>query len=395
MSASYKTIKPLLLTGSNAFSRWFSYVGLGIGVLLLLCSLQMFVNIQQLLGKNSIRKDGFDFISLSKLVTNDNMGKDNRFDANDIAELKAQPFIEDAAPLIPNEFDVIANGGNTIPFSSDIFIEALDNNFIDTVPPNFTWAEGQEIVPVIFSSDFLEMYNIIGPNLGLPQLSQATGSTLIIYLRCEGQLDTVVFRANIVAYSDRVNSVLVPKNFLEWANKTIEGVDSVKSSRIFIKTRDVNNSDLLKFMDQKHYRLNKEKTILGRSKQKLQGVISGLGVFGILVIILALMLFSFYLQLLIARSKDNLQLLLTIGYSPAWLSRNLARQFVPVYVFTILTALLLTQLMQWSFHHFAMYDRPELSSFVHWSVALAAVLLIAMSIFANYKMIKKLLYRMF
>ena len=30
-------------------SRWFSYIGLGVGVLLLLCSVQMYINIQQLL----------------------------------------------------------------------------------------------------------------------------------------------------------------------------------------------------------------------------------------------------------------------------------------------------------------------------------------------------------
>lgn len=395
MAPSYKTIKSLLLTGTNATSRWFSYIGLGIGVLLLLCSLQMFVNIQQMLKRNSVRKNGFDYISVSKLITNDNMGKDNRFDANDIAELKAQSFISDAAPLIPNQFKVVANAGETIPFSSDIFIEALDNDFIDTVPQTFTWSEGQETVPVIFASDFLEMYNVFAPSWDLPQLSPETASNVNIFLRAEGALDTQVFRANIVAFSDRVNSILVPKNFLEWANKTMAGADSVKSSRVFIKTADANNSDLLKFLDQKHYRVNKEKTMFGRSKQILQGIITGLGVFGLLVIMLALMLFSFYLQLVIARSKDNLQLLLTIGYSPSWLSKNMARQFVPVYIFVVLIALLLTQLMQWSFHHFVMYDRPELSSFLHWGVLLAAFVLVGLSIFTNYRMVKNLLYKMF
>jgi hypothetical protein len=42
----------------------------------------------------------------------------------------------------------------------------------------------------------------------------------------------------------------------------------------------------------------------------LQTIVSSLAGFGILVILLALVLFSFYLQLMIAKSKDNLQLLL-------------------------------------------------------------------------------------
>jgi ABC-type lipoprotein release transport system permease subunit len=392
---SYKTIKSLLLTGTNAASRWFSYIGLGIGVLLLLCSLQMFINIQHLLKQTSIRKNGFDFISVSKTITNENMGKDNRFTLDDITELKKKPFIDDVAPLIPNRFRVQANAGDMIPFSSDIFIEALDNEFIDTVPPEFSWQEGQPKVPIIFSSDFLEMFNVFAPSWDLPQLSPATATNITLSLRCEGKLGGQVFQSNIVAFSDRVNSILVPKSFIDWANKTLEGEDSVKSSRVFIKTKDANNSELLQFLEQKKYRINKDKTMFGRSKQVLQGITTGLGIFGLLVIMLALMLFSFYLQLVIARSKDNLQLLLTIGYSPAWLSKNLAKQFVPVYIFVVLTGLILTQLMQWAFHHFVMYDRPELSTLVHWSVLATAIVLIVLSVITNYKLVKKLLYKMF
>jgi hypothetical protein len=395
VALTYKVIKPLLLTGTNAASRWFSYIGLAIGVLLLLASLQMFINIQHLMQQTSIRKNGFDFISVSKTITNENMGRDNRFSTVDVAELKAQPFIEDAAPLIPNRFKVTANAGEMIPFSSDIFVEALDNDFIDTVPPAFRWQTGQQEVPVIFSSDFLEMYNVFAPSWDLPQLSPATAASVNINLHCEGRLGQETFRANIVAFSDRVNSILVPKNFLEWANKTLEGEDTVKSSRVFIKTLDANSSQLLAFLELKKYRINKDKTMFGRSKQVLQGVVSGLGIFGALVILLALMLFSFYLQLVIARSKDSLQLLLTLGYSPSWLSQNLAKQFIPVYVVVVLLALVLTQLMQWAFHHFVMYDRPELTTMLHWSVLGGALLLIVLSVITNYRMVRSLLYKMF
>ena len=36
MNLSFKPIQPLLQTGTNTLSRWLSYIGLGIGVLLLL-----------------------------------------------------------------------------------------------------------------------------------------------------------------------------------------------------------------------------------------------------------------------------------------------------------------------------------------------------------------------
>ena len=382
-------------TGTNAASRWFSYIGLGIGVLLLLCSIQMFINIQQLLTKNSIHKNGFDFISVTKKITNETMGQPDKnvFHAAEIEELKSQPFIAGVAPLIANEFHVQLNAGGIL--RTDLFLETVENEFIDTLPPSFQWQEGQQNIPVIISSDFLEAYNVFAPGQGLPQISQATAMGIPVMINCYGNGKEQVFQGNIVAFSDRINSVLVPKTFLDWANKTFGEVKQPGASRLFIKTRDASNPDLLSFVDQKNYNINKDKTRFGRTKQTLQGIFSGLGIFGLLVVVLALMLFSFYLQLVIARSKDSLQLLLMLGYSPRWLSNRVSGQFVPVYVFIVLAAFILAGIIQWAFHHYAMYDRPELSSALPWSVWLASLFLIAIAVFTNYKLVRRLLYRLY
>ncbi len=384
-------------TGTNTGSRWFSYVGLGIGVLLLLCSIQMYINIQQLLGGESQRKEGSDFISISKTITNETMGQleKNLFNANDIKDIADKPFVEGVSPLTANRFRVQLSAGDIIPFSTDMFLESLDNNFIDTVPPNFTWKEGQDYIPIVFSSDFLEIYNVFAPGYGLPQLSAETASQVVVFITCYGQNgEKQTFRGSIVALSDRVNSIIVPKNFLDWANNKFGNTTDVKASRLYIKTRDANNPDFLNYLQQKNYKVNKDKTKFGRVKQVLQGIFSGLGIFGLLVVILALMLFSFYLQLMIARSKDNLQLLLMMGYSPNWLSKNVSKQFIPVYVLVVLVALALTEGMQWAFHHFAMFDRPELSSLLHWGVLSTAIFLIGLSLLTNYRMVRKLLYKL-
>lgn len=389
---AFHIIKPLLLTGERSSSRWFSYIGLGIGVLLLLLSVQLFIDIQALVKQTSIRKNGFDYISVTKQITNENMGLDNRFGPADLDTLGQHPFIQGVAPLISNRFEVVATAGDQIPFASDIFLEALETDFIDTVPPGFDWQPGKPLVPLILSSDFLEMYNVFAPSYGLPQLSMETASNVIIGLRCEGQKGEQLYRGQIVAFSDRINSLLVPKSFLDWANRELEGLPSANASRVYIKTKDANSPELLSFLSQKKYRVNKEKTAFGRSKQILQGIIAGLGVFGILVVALALLLFSFYLQLMVARSRDNLQLLLTIGYRPDWLSRQVARRFIPVYFLVIGVALAFTQLMQYLFHQVIMFNRPELSSWLHPSVWATAVLLAALSVLTNWRMVRKLLY---
>ncbi len=392
MALSFKPVQPLLQTGTNSASRWFSYIGLGIGVLLLLASIQMFINIHEMLKGNTVRKDGFDFISITKTITNETMGQTekNLFHEADIEEIKKQPFIEDVTPLVANTFRVQLSAGSIIPFQTDLFIETLENDFIDTVPANFTWQEGQLDVPIIFSSDFLEIYNVFAPGQDLPQISAETASGVPILLTAEGNGRRATFRARVVALSDRINSVLVPKNFLDWANSYFGNTGPVQAARLFLKTKDANDASLLNFLDEKGYKVNKDKTKFGRVKQVLQGIFTGLGVFGLLVVVLALMLFSFYLQLVIARSRESLQLLLTLGYSPAWLSKNVSNQFIPLYIAIVLVALILVQAMQWAFHQFAMYNRPEISSWVHWSVVITAVALIALSLYTIFKLVKNL-----
>lgn len=390
---SFKPIKPLLQTGTKAASRWFSYIGLGAGVLLLLVSVQMFINLDQLLHKVNTRKNGFDFISISKKINDENQSVKSVFTKQEIDDLKSKPFVDGVAPLMANEFRVHVEASGI--FGTDLFLETIENEFIDTLPNSFQWQPGQMIVPLIISSDFLEAYNVFAPGNGLPQMSSTTVERLPITIQCSGQGKQLTLQARIVAFSDRINSVLVPKSFLEWANQNLGEASEHGATRLFIKTKDANNPDFLSYLDQKNFLVNKDKTRLGRTKQTLQAVFSGLGVFGLLVVIMALMLFSFYLQLLIARSRDNLQLLLLLGYSPNWLSKNVSRRFIPVYIFIVIAALAITQVLQWAFHHTVMYDRPELSSAVNWIVIVIAIGLIILSIITNYRLVRKLLYRLY
>ncbi|MFL5810994.1 MAG: FtsX-like permease family protein [Flavisolibacter sp.] len=396
MALSFKPIRPLLQTGTNAGSRWLSYIGLCLGVLLLLCSIQMFINVQSMLGGNVIHKNGYDFISVTKKITNETMGsvEKNVFHQDEIDDLKAQPFIEGVAPLVANRFHVQIEA---VVFKTDLFLESMDKEYIDTVPPSFQWEEGQPFVPIIVSSDFIEIYNIFAPGQGLPQFSSASILKLTPTITCFGKGKVESFVGIIVAMSDRINSVLVPTNFLQWANERFGEIKETGPSRVFLKTKDANNPELIKYIDSKNYYVNKDKTKFGREKRIVQVVVSALGVVGLLVVVLALMLFSFYLQLVIARSKENLQLLLLLGYSPRWLSRNVSRQFIPIYVMIVITALLISQFVQFFFHSniSKIFDAPELSPYISWIIIAIAFALIILSVITNYRLVRKLLYRMY
>ena len=161
---------------------------------------------------------------------------------------------------------------------TDLFLESLENEFIDTVPPGFSWQEGQTEIPIIVGSDFLELYNVFAPGQGLPQVSRETAMSLTISVVCFGKSQVQNFNGHIVAFSDRINSFLVPKAFLDWGNKTMGEVKQPGVSRVFLKTKDAANTALLDYLDSKQYNVNKEKTKFGREKRIIQGVFSGLGI---------------------------------------------------------------------------------------------------------------------
>ena len=356
----------------------------------------MYIDIRQMVTMGNMRKNGFDYVPIAKNITRDALKhpETTLFTQKDIDEIKSQPFIKDAAPLVANEFHIELSAGSLLSFQTDFFIESLKEDFIDTVPPTFSWQEGQETIPIIFSSDFFEIYTVFSTGQQLPKIPREAAIGFTFIVTCSGNGQQQQFIGKIVALSDRVSSVLVPETFLDWANKTFGQQKPVGASRLFIKTSDANDPTLLSFMDSKHYIINREQTIVGRNKMLLQSIVSGLGIFGLVVVILALMLFSFYLQLIIARSKDNLKLLLTLGYSPSWLSKKVSGRFLPVYVVIVLIALGLTELLQWLFFHYIMHERPQLSPHIHWVVCIAALVLIVLSLVTNYQMVRKQLYRL-
>ena len=391
---SFKTIATFLQTG-NKSSRFFSYAGLAVGVMLLLCCVQMYININQLLKERNPRKNGYDFISVTKTITNENMGKDNRFSQADIDDFKKQPFIADAAHLLSNQFRAKASAGDIIPFSTDLFLESIQDNFIDTLPSSFTWQPGQQDIPVIFSADFLEMYNVFAPAQGLPQLSESSIGAVNLIIECSAPDGTVMkFRGHIVAVSERLNTVLVPQNFLLWANKMFSTQTPQPAARVYIKTTDANSAELQSYLQQKNYHVNKDKTKFGRIKSTLQAIVAGLGGLAVLVVLLSILLFSFYLQLMISRSKDNLQLLLTLGFSPLWLSKTVAKKWIPVYAIIILVALAATQFFQYMFQKNFIAGQDALSPYLHVYVIALAVILFVLCVFANFRLIKKQLYKL-
>jgi hypothetical protein len=107
----------------------------------------MYIDIRQMVTLGNLRKNGFDYVPIAKNITREAIQHPEKtlFTQQDVEEVKAQPFIKDAAPLVANQFHIQLSAGSLLSFETDFFIETLKEDFIDTVPPTFTWQEGRKL----------------------------------------------------------------------------------------------------------------------------------------------------------------------------------------------------------------------------------------------------------
>ena len=92
---------------------------------------------------------------------------------------------------------------------------------------------------------------------------------------------------------------------------------------------------------------------------------------------------------MIAKSKDNLRLLLTLGYSPKWLANSVAKTWLPVYLFIIVSALIITQALHFLFLQLSFVNKENVSFFLNWSVLVTAFLLLLLTVYINSNLVKK------
>ena len=112
-------------------------------------------------------------------------------------------------------------------FYSEIFLESLENQYIAITEPGFDWDPNQNIIPIIISKEFLHIYNysFVRSN-SLPVLTENTAKLLPISIDINGNSMQNEYKATIHGFTDRYLSILVPMEFLLWANNYYTGITS-------------------------------------------------------------------------------------------------------------------------------------------------------------------------
>lgn len=291
-----------------------------IGVFIVLTTLQLYQDVKPLLSEQTdvfsdksavISKE----VSVFKSVNKDRI----YFSSKEIEELKEQPFIKDVSVFNNADFRIKAysNQSENIPlFQTDLFFESIPDAYIDVKTEDWIWNENDEVVPIIIPENYLKLYNFgFAESQGLPVLSKNTISQITFNLKVIGNFNSEVYKSRIVGFSNKINSILVPETFLEYANNKFGRSKKSRISRLLVTFNNPTDERILQFFNENNYSINKDKLEFSKLSFFFNSALVFVIAIALIILVLSIAFILLSFNLIIQKNKAMISNLGAIGYS--------------------------------------------------------------------------------
>lgn len=383
-------LKKLIRSGSGRTRFILAVVGLSIALLLILAAVQLQANYNELLHSKTNQDSIANFLVINKAVTDKTVGATS-LSAEEIEDLRKQPFVDAIGILTPSRFKVAAQSvSDKVPFYSDIFFESVPDDFIDVQSEDWKWDETSQFIPMIVPNQFLDMYNFgFATSQDLPQLTQELVKNLPIEIRIKDLFGRVSYYGKVVGFSDRISSVLVPQPFMDWANAKYGTSQVTRASRVVIRTKDPGNPLLVSYLKAHGLSTDADKTRFSKYRQVVDTVVNISWITGAVMLLFALLIFTLFIQLTVASCKEEITLLVTLGAAPAQLQRFLMKQFFPPNIVIIIVVLVVLSALQLLLRQVLQSQSIYISATISFTTLIAAALICMVLWLVNRMSIRK------
>lgn len=309
-----------------------------IGLSIVICAVKFYSDVSSAFND----EDSFiskDYVIISKTVSTAGtigLGGSTTFDADEIADIKAQPWVRDVGVFTAADFnvDAILNiGGRGI--STQLFFEAIPDRFFDFSSDKWTFTapagdaatadpdEVQQIeIPVVMSKDYLTLYNFgFAAARGFPQLNERLVQQMPLKFRLAGNGHNDIVNGRVVGFSSRINTIAVPLDFIDWANDRYSPGDSLPPSRLIIEANTPGDPAIAKYLDANSYERAGDTADNSRANYFLTVAMTIVIAVGAIITILAFFILMLSIYLLLQKNKRKLHDLMLLGYSPTQVAR--------------------------------------------------------------------------
>ena len=289
-----------------------------------------------------------DYLILTRSVSTAGtlLGSSNEFSPEAIADIEAQPWCRKVGKFSSNDYSLYATlsfgGAQGRSMGTMLFFESIPTEFIDVADRDWKFDPAKPEVPVIMSRDYLSLYNFgFAASQGLPQVSEGIVSKvpLDFILRGNGHYETI--RGRIVGFSNRLNTIVVPQEFMKWSNERFGSGIERNPSRLIVEVNSPGDVKMQEYFSEHGYQVAGDKMQQGKAQYFLTLVVSIVVVIGIIISLLSFFVLMLSIYLLLQKNTKKLQDLLLLGYSPAQVSRTYINMVVAINAAVLVLAIII------------------------------------------------------
>ena len=270
-------------------------------------------------------KDSFmssDYVIVSKKIGMGTTlsGRAHDFSAADEEDLSKQRFVRRIGDFTSAQYKVEARmgiNGQSI-LNTELPIESVPDEFIDVPLGDWKYEGGGKVVPIILPRSYINMYNFgFAQNHQLPRISDGLMGMIDFHLYVKGD----EYQGRVIAFSNRLNSILVPRSFMEWSNNKYAPGETARPSRLLVDVENPTDKAVTAYMEKNGYEVEDDKLQAEKATYFLRLVVSMVMVVGLVISILSFYILMLSIYLLVQKNMEKLQNLLLIGYSPSRVAR--------------------------------------------------------------------------
>jgi hypothetical protein len=382
-------IKKMLFHKLDSVQLLIVTIGAVVGFLFLLTVVHYFVAIKSLAS-------GADSFGANLVVAQKKVSKYAAFDSNnavftaeDLDLLNAHPAIQKVAPVVNNQFYVsLAMREEGLPyFSTDIFIQAVDDDMLDLKLEDWRWNENSEQIPLVMPRDFMLMLNQFAASYNIPQVSEEIAKTLNFTLELRGEGGKKSYKARIVGFSNQMNSVLVPISFMTFGNSTYAANKSSEPTLLILKLDQKKYGDFELLMDDLNLEIKENELLVVKIQGMLYVVLSVLFIIALIIVLLCGMMLAQFSMLLVSESAYEVQTLLRIGYHPKQIAAHFYQFFLRRFLWVLLLVFALFAGMKYGVDRVLMNFGLLVDVWPSWLGLLLVLLLAWLIVIWNYRRI--------
>lgn len=288
-----------------------------IGMAVILAGVQIYSDVKPMLtGERSLI--GNEYMIVTRPVERVGIGAPT-FSTDDINDLREQPFVVDLSLFAASQFEVdgsIVFKGRRL--STMMFFEAVPDNFIDVTSREWRFKPGDTTIPIILPRNYLNLYNFgFSQTQKLPQITEDMIKRVELGIRLSGNGHRDDYVGRVVGFSDRLNTILVPMEFMSWANGHYADAHADEPTRLILEVENPGAPEVTSYLAEHGYAAEDKPSESSKALFLLKVCVAVIVGIGIIFSILSIIILTLSIYLLLQKNITKLENLVLIGYTPS------------------------------------------------------------------------------